>query len=61
MYQLHKIIFIFFKYDILDILEMNSIVKLLDVNEDEDIVMGLKIGDIIIKNYKDKNKMKKFF
>ena len=45
MYQLHKIIFIFFKYDILDILEMNSIVKLLDVNEDEDIVMGLKSGD----------------
>ena len=48
-------------YDKLDKFQMNSIVKSLDVNEDEDIVMGLKNGDIIIKHYKDKNKIEEVF
>ena len=48
-------------YDKLDKFIMNSIVKSLDVNEDEDIVMGLKNGDIIIKHYKDKNQIEEVF
>ncbi len=49
------------KYEKLDKFIMNSIVKSLDVNEDEDIVMGLKNGDIVIKHYKDKNKIEEIF
>ena len=40
---------------------MNSIVKSLDVNEDENIVMRLKNWDIIIKHYKNKNKIEEVF
>ena len=40
-------------YKRLDKFKMNSIVKALDVNEEEDIVMGLKNGDIIIKHYRE--------
>lgn len=43
-------------YKRLDKFKMNSIVKSLDVNEDEDIVMGLKNGDIIIKHYREPSK-----
>ena len=49
------------EYEKLDKFEMNSIVKALDVNEDEDIVMGLKNGDIIIKHYRDPNKSEELF
>lgn len=43
-------------YKKLDSFEMESVVKSIDVNEDEDIAMGLKNGDIIIKHYRDPTK-----
>ena len=43
-------------YELLDDFEMNSIVKSLDVSQDNKIIMGLKNGEIKIKYYGTKTK-----
>ncbi len=50
-----------YEFDLIEKFQMNSIIKSLDVNEDEDLVMGLKNGDIIIKHLKDYIKREEIF
>jgi WD40 repeat protein len=49
------------EYDVIDEFQTESPVKALDVNEDEDLVLGLKNGSIKIKKLKDETKSESIF